>query len=148
MYVDIEGKSENELREILNDRDVIYVQGGNTFYLLKCVRESGFDKVVRKLLKQGTIYIGVSAGSYICCPTIEMANWKRQDKNIVGLIDLTGMNLVPFLMSVHYKPKYKDLLKAKIANTKYFVKILTDEQAILIRGNEVRLVGKGEEIKL
>ena len=29
--VDIEDKNENELRTLLNDKDVIYVQGGNTF---------------------------------------------------------------------------------------------------------------------
>ena len=33
--IDLEGKSENQLRRLLKDKDVVYVQGGNTFYLLK-----------------------------------------------------------------------------------------------------------------
>ncbi|MBI2514714.1 Type 1 glutamine amidotransferase-like domain-containing protein [Candidatus Wolfebacteria bacterium] len=146
--IDIEGKNEAELRKLLEDRDVIYVQGGNTFYLLKYVRESGFDKVVKDLIDKGVIYIGVSAGSYIACPTIEMANWKSQDRNVVGLTDFAGLNLVPFLLSVHYKPEYKEVLKREILAAKYPVKILTDEQAILIRDGEISLVGKGEEIKI
>ena len=37
--IDIEGKNGNELRDILKDKEVVYVTGGNTFYLLKCVKE-------------------------------------------------------------------------------------------------------------
>ena len=143
--IDIEGKNENELRRLLGDKDIIYVQGGNTFYLLKCVRESGFGKIVKELIRKGVIYIGVSAGSYIACPTIEMAN---PDKNTVGLTDLRALNLVPFLLSVHFKPEYALVLKRKISTSKYPVKILTDEQAILVRNGETKLVGNGEEIKI
>lgn len=146
--IDIEGKNEAELRKLLEDKEIIYVQGGNTFYLLKYVRESGFDKVVKDLIDKGVIYIGVSAGSCIACPTIEMANWEPPDRNIVDLTDITGLNLVPFLLSVHYKPEYKEILKKEITSAKYPVKILTDDQAILVRDGETTLVGKGEEIRI
>ena len=146
--IDIEGKNENELRKLFKDKDIICMQGGNTFYLLKCIRESGFDKIVKELIEKGVIYIGVSAGSYVACPTIEMANWKHSDKNIVNLADLTGLNLVPFLLSAHYNPKYKEILQEEITKSKYPVKILTDDQAILIQDDKIKLVGKGEEIIL
>jgi len=146
--IDIEGKNENELRVLLNDKDIIYVQGGNSFYLLKCAKESGFDKVVKELVEKGIIYIGVSAGSYLACPTIEMSLWKYQDRDMFGLTDLTALNLVPFLLIVHFKPEYASALKQDISLAKYPVRILTDEQAILIRGSEIKLVGRGEEIKL
>ncbi len=145
--VDIEGKKENELKKILTDKDIIYVQGGNTFYLLKCIKESGFEKVAREMLERGAIYIGVSAGSYVACPTIEMAEWKHQDKNFVGLIDLTAMNLVPFLVVAHYRPEYRELIKRGMEEAKYPVRILTDDQAILVKDGEIRLLG-GEEIKI
>ena len=146
--VDVEDKDENDLRILLSGKDVIYVQGGNTFYLMKYVKESGFDKVVKELIEKGVIYIGVSAGSYIACPTIEAANWKHADKNIVNLKDLTGMNLVPFLLSAHFNPEYAEVLKQEIAATKYPVKILDDNQAILIIDENIKLVGRGKEIKL
>jgi dipeptidase E len=143
--IDIEGKDENKLRDLLSNKDVIYVQGGNAFYLLKCTRESGFDKVVKDLIKRGVVYIGVSAGSYLACPTIETA---REDKNIIGLTDLTAMNLVPFLVFAHYTEDKKERLKMVISNAKYPVKVLTDKQAILIKGNDIKLVGSGQEINL
>lgn len=144
--VDIEGKNEKQLREILTGQDVIYVQGGNTFFLLKCVRESGFDKVIKELIEKDIVYVGVSAGSYICCPTIEMAIWNDPERPRFGLTDLRAMNLVPFLLSVHYnREKYRQGLKEGIAGSKFPVRILTDDQAFLIRDGQVELVGSGEE---
>lgn len=62
--LDVEGRNEAQLRSLLGDEKLIYVQGGNTFYLLKTVRESGFDKLVPDLLDRGAVYLGASAGSF------------------------------------------------------------------------------------
>lgn len=146
--LDVEGKNENELRELLKDKNAVYVEGGNTFYLLKAVRESGFDKVIKELIENGIPYIGSSAGSYIACPTIEMATWKPKQKDRFGVADFTSMDLVPFLVVAHYDPEFKDLLKDKISQTKYETKVLKDGQAILVEDDNYKLVGDGEEIKL
>lgn len=147
--VDVEGQSRATLAKLLGGRDIIFVQGGNTFYLLKQVRKSGFDKVVKDLIGRGIAYIGVSAGSYIACPTIEMTTWKKHDRNRYGVRDFSAMNLVPFLLSVHYnREKYREGVKEGIAKAKYPVRILTDDQALLIRDDRVTLLGGGEEIKL
>ena len=47
--IDLDGEDEKELMRILSNKEIIYVEGGNTFYLLKAVRESGFDKVIKNL---------------------------------------------------------------------------------------------------
>ena len=146
--VDIEGKTEADLRETLKDFDAIYVQGGNTFDLLKAARESGFDKVVKELLERGLIYIGVSAGSIIMGPTIEVATWKGVDRNTLGMTDFTALNLVPFNTFVHYTEENRELIKQEVQKSRYPVRILTDDQAFLVQGNRVELVGKGEEVSL
>jgi len=120
--------------------DVIHICGGNTFHLLKKVRESGFDRIIKKFVKSGGVYMGISAGSYIVCPTIEAATWKPADRNIVGLKDLTALNLVPFLITAHYTPKYKSIIDQAEANTEYEVKRLTDTQALLVTDKEIRLI--------
>lgn len=147
--LDIDGKNEEELRGFLKAFEAVLVEGGNSFYLLKSIRESGFDKVMKELIPKGLIYIGASAGSYVTCPTIEMALWKHQDKyNHHGITDYSAMNLVPFLMTVHYKPENKDLLKEKISKVNYEVKILDDDQALLVEDDKVRLIGKGIGISI
>ncbi|MEK7588694.1 MAG: Type 1 glutamine amidotransferase-like domain-containing protein [Patescibacteria group bacterium] len=146
--IDLDGKNEEQLRDILKNFDGVLVNGGSTFYLLKSIRESGFEKVLKELLPKGFIYIGISAGTYVACPTIEMAFWTNQDKyHHYDLEDFTGMNLVPFLTTVHYTSEYEDLLREKIPLSKYEVKILTDEQAILVKDDKISLLG-GDEIKL
>ena len=146
--IDLDGKTESELRNMLKNFDGVFVNGGSTFYLLKSIRESGFDKVIKKLLQNGFIYIGASAGSYVACPTIEMASWKHQDKYYhYEIKDFTGMNLVPFLITVHYVPEYRSILKEKILQSKYLVRILTDEQAILIKDGKTTFLGE-DEIKI
>jgi dipeptidase E len=147
--IDIADKTESELRELLKNKDIIYVQGGNGFYLLKEVWESGFDKVVKELLEKGVIYFGISAGTYIACPTIEMHEWKGVKDNHYGLTSLRAMDLVPFLISVHYnREKYREKVKEGIAHTTLLVKILTDDQALLIQDDKVTLVGEGDEVKI
>jgi dipeptidase E len=67
--MDIEGKSREELRHFLSSKNVVHVEGGNTFYLLKAIRETGFDKMLEECVENGLTYVGTSAGAYIACPT-------------------------------------------------------------------------------
>lgn len=46
--------------------DVIYVCGGDSRYLLDKMYEVNFVASLKRFIDQGGIYIGVSAGSYIC----------------------------------------------------------------------------------
>lgn len=147
--LDLDGKSAGELLAVLRDAEIIYVEGGNSFYLLKAVRESGFDTILPALLDTGVIYMGGSAGSYIACPTIEMAKWKHQNKyDHYHVEDLRALALVPFLVSVHYKDEYRELLAEKIARCSLPVKVLTDKQAVLVQGDDAQLIGEGQEIHI
>lgn len=139
--IDIKGKTENKLRSVLKNKDVIYVQGGSPYYLLKHVKDSGFDRVVKGLINKGVLYIGASAGSYIACPTIEQALWKKPNRNKYGLAgNGPAMNLVPFLIVAHYEPKFKKDVEAGIAKTQYPVRVLTDNQAILVKNGKAKLL--------
>jgi dipeptidase E len=139
--IDIAGKNEDELRKILHDKEAVFVEGGNAFYLLKCIRASGFEKVMHELLDRGVVYVGSSAGSYVACPTIEMATWKDPTKyDRYGVTDFTAMNLVPFLIFAHYTPDMESVVKPKTVAVKYPVKPLTDQQALFIYGDKVELL--------
>lgn len=145
---DLTSKSEAEVAAALVDADIIYVEGGNAYYLLEQVNRSGFAAVLEKLLERGVMYVGVSAGTFLACPTIEMADWHRNTENSFGLTDLSALNLVPFLITVHYnRPKYQNI-QAGMQASQYPVRILTDDQAFLVRDGQVELVGEGEEVRI
>ncbi len=144
--IDIEGKNKIQLNKLLKDKDVIYVAGGNTYHLLKAVKESGFDIVIKKLIKSGVAYAGSSAGAYIMCPTIEMAGWHLQDINHCKLKDLSAVNAAPFLVYAHYNPELKAVIQQRKKTSKYPIRILTDNQALWIGDKEVKFIGK--EVKI
>ena len=55
-------------------------------------------KPIRKKIKQGTPYIGWSAGSNIACPTLKTTN----DMPIVEPVKFKTLKLVPFQINPHY----------------------------------------------
>jgi dipeptidase E len=146
--IDIKNKTENELREEFKGADIIFVAGGNTFYLLRETKKSGFDKIVKECVDKGVVYVGSSAGAYLACPTIEASTWKHHDSDHFSITDFTALNLVPFLITAHFKPEYAEVLKDAISKSKYETKILTDKQTLIVKDENVNLVGTGEEIKL
>ena len=142
--LDIRDKTENELYSILSKKDIILVNGGNTFYLLKYAIESGFDKVIKKLINQDKIYVGVSAGSYLACPTIEQTYWKNRHENAVGITDLKALNLVSFIIVAHFSLSFEKMVEEEIKKSKYSVVFLHDTQAALVNGNKIKIVGEGK----
>lgn len=121
--------------EFLSRFDIIYVCGGNTFYLLDAVNKSGFRNAIK--LFDG-LYIGVSAGTLITGPSIEIA--REFDPNDIGLTDPTGLGLTPFALAVHYVPKDDELLAEICKNAPYEIRKLTDSEALYICDKTEKLI--------
>lgn len=131
-FIDLETEPSRDL----SSYKVIYVCGGNTFKLLKYTRKANFDTAIKDLLKRGGVYIGVSAGSIIVGPSIDIANEVDSDLNDVNLEDLTGFNITNVIMFPHYSPEIEDqVLKFE---KKYGVTVdrIDNSQAILIDGGQ------------
>ena len=127
--------------EEVEDFDIIYVCGGNTFYLLKKVRETGFDKIIIEFVKTGKLYFGVSAGSILANPDISAASTGLEpDKNDVNLTDLTGLNLTDVIVSPHYCEKEKPIIEKFRRKSQYKVVPLTDNQALFVMDGETKIV--------
>lgn len=143
--VDLKGENKDSLLSKLAECEVIYVNGGNTFYLLDWVRKSGFDQIIGQLLDGGKIYCGVSAGSILAGPDIDPAGWKPSgDVNQVGIENLTALSLVPFAIFPHYTENHRRILEEKTKGINYPVIALTDKQAIMSENGRNELVGEGQ----
>ena len=144
--IDLKVEDPKIVKSKLEKVDIINVGGGNTFFLLYWVRKCGLDKYLKELIDQGKIYIGVSAGSIIMGPNIELSGWKKEwDENVVNLKDPTGLNLVPFAVSPHFVKEDLSFLKEKSKTVDYPIIAINDTQAVMVVGNEYKIVGKGEE---
>jgi dipeptidase E len=84
--------------EAVKNADAIVVGGGNTFQLIKMIHEAGLIDPVREKVLGGTPFVGWSAGSNVCCPTIRTTN----DMPILEPESFNAFNLIPFQINPHY----------------------------------------------
>ena len=111
------------------DFDIIYMMGGNTFYLLDVIRKTGFDKIIVDFINKGKIYIGSSAGSEILGNSIDVA--LGYDDNNVNMVDFTGLKIVDALIVPHSNRKEEFISELK-NKTKENVITLYDGDGIII----------------
>jgi len=122
----------------IQEYDVMYVCGGNTFYLLKKIKEIKFDKLITTFVKDNKIFVGVSAGSIIACPDIDIAS--PFDENDVGLKDIQALHFIEDYVSPHYCKEEEPLITTFKKTSKYKIILLTDEEALLIKGKESKII--------
>jgi dipeptidase E len=84
--------------EAIRQSKAIVVGGGNTWKLLKLIRDNNLIEIVREKVFSGTPYIGWSAGSNVACPTIRTTN----DMPVTEPDSFSSFNLVPFQINPHY----------------------------------------------
>jgi dipeptidase E len=82
----------------VKEASAIVVGGGNTWKLLKMIRDNNLIDIVRKKVNSETPYIGWSAGSNVACPTIKTTN----DMPVVEPGSFNAFNLIPFQINPHY----------------------------------------------
>jgi dipeptidase E len=84
--------------EAVEAADAFFVGGGNTFRLLKAFQDLDLIESMRIKVRNGTPYIGSSAGSNVAAPTIKTT----KDMPIVEPRSFNALGLVPFQISPHY----------------------------------------------
>jgi len=122
---------------------VIYVCGGNTFAILSNMRVLGLDDYIRSQVSAGACYVGVSAGSIIAGPDIEIAGWGVDgDVNDVGLSDTTGLGLTTTAVFPHFDMgRNRGEVEAFKNNVSYPVQELTDDHALLVTDSAEVVIG-------
>ena len=85
-------------RKMIREAEAICVGGGNTFALAKKMQQQGLMKAILNKIKQGTPYVGWSAGSNVSCPTICTTN----DMPIVEPESFKAIGAVKFQINPHY----------------------------------------------
>lgn len=126
----------------------IVVGGGNTFKLLKMIRENSLMDVIRRRVMEGAPYIGWSAGSNMACPTIMTTN----DMPVVFPGSFEAFNLIPFQINPHYTDAHPDghageTREQRIeefieANPGVYVAGLREGTMLVLEDNHLRLKGK------
>ena len=135
--------SEEIAKEKLSEAKIVFISGGNTFYLLQELKRKNLIPYLKERIENGLLYIGESAGSVIAAPDIEYASIVDDKTLATELDDYAGLNLVDFYIVPHFEEEpfvessrntvelYKDKLDLKLINNK---------EAILVENNNFTII--------
>lgn len=132
----------------LDQYSAIFIGGGNTFKLLKEIKDSQFDKKLTTYLSNGGFVYGGSAGSIIFGKDIIGTTY--EDENNVGLEDSKGLNLVRgFNICCHYGNGGEDNTNYKRDRIKEYSTpsditiALPENCAIYVEDDTITFIGSG-----
>jgi len=88
----------NNLYKALNNAKGVFVGGGNTFLLVSTLQNLKLMDTLKTVIEEGTPYLGTSAGSNICGPTMQTTN----DMPIIYPQSFNTLGVIPFNLNPHY----------------------------------------------
>src|ERR1700732_1110574 len=88
----------SNLPRAVDEAEVIFVGGGNTFRLLKGLHDHDLLGPIRRRVAAGVPYIGSRAGSIVACPTLKTT----KDMPVVQPPAFEALGMVPFQISPRY----------------------------------------------
>ncbi|MBI4153848.1 Type 1 glutamine amidotransferase-like domain-containing protein [Candidatus Woesearchaeota archaeon] len=141
--VDLNRYKDEKLYRELKKYGTLYVAGGNCFVLLERMRDSGFTRIIGKLIKEGIVYIGQSAGACVAGPSIEPLK-KMDNPEMAKLESYGGLGFIDFVFLPHYKnAKYSKAIAGieKEYGQKFILKKFTDSEGCIIEGRAIRKIG-------
>lgn len=100
------------------DVDYVYVSEGNTFVILDYIRKHGLVAYIQEWVRNGTVYIGASAGAMIAGDEIRLA--EDFDSNTVGMRNYDALKLFDGAIIPHYSPA--DLKRYVAASDRQLIK--------------------------
>lgn len=81
--------------------DVVFVNGGNTLFMVKLWRKLGIDSLMREAFERGALISGVSAGAN-CWHEFANSNAKKAKNPAAPLMRVSCLGWLPFLFCPHY----------------------------------------------
>lgn len=141
--LEVSSASYDSIVNSLTKNDIIFVGGGNTFFLLQELRRSGADQILIREVEKGKLYIGESAGSIISCPDIGYCADMDSPEKAPDLSDYAGLNLVDFYIVPHIGNTEMGEAAEKAVekySSELELKAITDEQVILVEEGRVEIL--------
>jgi dipeptidase E len=136
MWSDISVKTKDDLKPFA----ALYIGGGNTFKLLRDLKQARFDQAIRLFLHHGGVVYGGSAGAIICGRDISTASWL--DRNDVGLEDTTGLDLLGGAsVWCHYQPTDDQHIRSSTERLQHPIMALSEKTGVYVQDNIVLAVG-------
>lgn len=147
--IDIACLTLDEILSRLQWADCIFVEGGNTAYLMSVFIRTGLDKKLAALLKT-RLYVGVSAGSMIMGHRLPLQISEKiypedtyKEHAIKELLGWYNFCILPHFGArhiPHLSRHFLDEIKPLVSTPVY---VLDDQSALLVNGSDIQVISDG-----
>ena len=103
--IDLRQTQNEDLISLLNTLDLIYISGGNSFYLMEIMIKSGFASNIRPFLIQDKVLIGSSAGAVVLGKSLDHVKNLDDPKDAPDLNSTQALGLINFNVLPHFGEK-------------------------------------------
>ena len=146
---DISAVDESIWKPSFKRADVLFFEGGNTYYLMEWLNKTGLTKILPELLKD-KVYVGVSAGSMVTNPDLALKlSQSVYEEDMTKSEDMEGLNFVDFYFLPHLnsegfgKVRKENIKKAAVDISKP-IYALDDESALKIIDDKIEVISEGD----
>ena len=142
--LEISKASPDEVKTKMNNADYVFVEGGNTFFLLQELKRTGTDKLIIDHINKGKLYIGASAGSMILSKDIEYV--KHMDdpaaapelKNKFTALSIVDFCIVPHCTNFPFKKAAEKIMGEY--SGKLDLRPISNNQAVTVDDDTVEIL--------
>jgi dipeptidase E len=144
-FLDIEFESPDKLLEY----DVLYINGGNPFYLLYWMKKSNAIETIRQMARRDRLIIGTSAGAMVLADSIAHINELKviagyNPMDVDGLADYNAVGITEIYIVLHYNrfidanPEFECKLKQLEERAGLHFERVKDGEAVVIAGEAMK----------
>jgi len=149
---DISAVPENIWRPKFESADVLFFEGGDTYYLMEWIRKSGLASLLLSFLGD-KVYVGASAGSMVACKNLSAKisqivygdDFDKEDVPALGLVDFY---FLPHLNSPYFINRNEKHMKEALGMLDEKIYALDDQSALKIVDDEMEVVGEGKWLEI
>jgi dipeptidase E len=138
--LEISTASPEEIKTKIAEADYLFVEGGNTFYLLQELKRTGTDKLIVEHINKGKVYIGVSAGSMVVAPDIEYVRLMDDSSVASDLKSFSALSVVNFCVVPHHNNfPFKKAVERIIKEYSHTLdlRVISNNQVVVVDGETI-----------
>jgi dipeptidase E len=142
--LEVSRASRADIAARMNEADILFVEGGNTFFLLQELKRTGADERIAEHIASGKLYIGASAGSMVLAPNIEYVQLLDDPAAAPQLEgDFSALAQVAFYVVPHFtNAPFKKAAQKIMAEYGAILDLrpISNHQAIAVKGGDVSVL--------
>jgi dipeptidase E len=134
-----------QIADVLDHADSIYMASGETFDLLNALKTSGADRLIVDKVRAGMPYVSSSAGSVVTGPSIDPISVMDSPDLAPDLHDYTALGLIDKYIVPHAQgtgPYSADIISQTVEKygDDYPLLLLNDGQALEVDGDDQQVI--------